>query len=68
MEGKNMKLGAILVVYCIFGIWCSTNRIGDVFVAVLLVMAVCMLLALMGWLIRQDRMTSFWLKKIKFLF
>lgn len=60
-----MKLGAVLVVYAIFGIWTSTNRIGNVLFIIAVAAILCMLLSAIGRLVRSDNMVSSWQRRTK---
>jgi len=60
-----MKLGVVLVVYLCFGIWVSTNRIGNVMLIIGGMFVISGLLAIIGWLLRSAGLASFGVQGMK---
>lgn len=60
-----MKIGAVLTIYLIFGIWTSTNRISNVLMTIACAIIICLMISFIGRLICYDRMVSFWQRWMK---
>ena len=63
-----MKLGAVLVIYVIFGIWAATHTIAGVLVTIGVLLLICGLMTLISRVFCSDRTVSFWIRGMKKLF